>query len=454
MTLQRRLLIYLLITAPLVWAIALSISVLQARHEVNELFDTEMIRLARQLQVLAPSVVQSGEVLTQPAHQSSAQGESDLNDLSIAVWDARGGALVLDREGVQLPWQPNARGFVDLSLESESWRIYYLPVPTMPGVVATGQRLAERDELVWGLVGAQLGPWILVLPVLLLAMGWAVRQALAPVRSVAQSLHARSAQDLARLPLDPVPTELQPLIQAMNALFERIESGLERERRFTADAAHELRTPIAVLSAQWAVVQGAQSDRERAMAAANLSQGLTRASRLIEQLLSLSKLESQSSVARAQGLAWTSVIEEGLSDVLPLAERRCVELAVEWGFTASEPARGLLDFRADASLMTLLIRNLIDNAVRYAPPRSTVLIRLGAEALTIENETEQPVSAQEMAQWGIRFHRADGQQESGSGLGVSIAQRIAQLHGLHLTYELLGPKVVAKLTEQPPPEWS
>lgn len=445
MSLQRRLLLYLLLCAPLVWALALVSSVLQAQHEVNELFDTEQIRLVRQIQVIAPSL-QS----TEPGAPSSTPivegGESDLEDLAIAVWNAEGQPMLLDREGVQLPWRSDASGFINLPLGEEIWRIYYLQAPEWKGLIAVGQRLDERNELVLGLVVSQSLPWLIVLPVLLLAMAWAVRQALEPLREIAQSLHERSVDDLARLHSSDAPHELQPLLQAMNGLFERIEAGLERERRLTADAAHELRTPLAVLTAQWAVVQGAQSTEERERAAAKLSQGLVRAGRLMEQLLSLSRLEAISELPHAEPLDWTSLVEQALSETLPLAERRKVELAVDWGSDPHGSRTGLYGWRGDAVLIALLLRNLLDNAVRYAPHHSSVWLRLNAERLVVENTCERTVSAEELARWGTRFHRAEGQTESGSGLGVSIAQRIAALHQLELSYHCADHRIQARLS--------
>ena len=438
MSLQRRLLLYLLICAPLVWAVALLASANRARHEVNELFDTEIVRLAQQVQSLLNGGVTPGQTL--PATPSG--GEADLRDLAIAVWNAQGQLLVVDREGVQLPHRANASGFVDLQLAGAQWRVYYLQAPRGEWLVAAGQRSSERDALVWNLVGSQLLPWLLVLPVLLLVMAWAVRRALVPVRVLTHELQGRSADDLSAVPVQNAPQELQPLLAAMNGLFKRIESTLDRERRFTADAAHELRTPLAVLRAQWDVLRRASSETERRGAEAQLNAGMDRMDRLVTQLLALSRLQSTERLPQAQALQWTPLVEQALSDVLPLAERRRIELACEW------PAAGVLPMplQGDADLMTVLLRNLLDNAVRYAPEGSTVHLRFGADRLAVENDGA-PLPADVLAHLGQRFRRVDGQAESGSGLGVSIVQRIAALHGLSLRYRARadGQGVVAEL---------
>jgi two-component system sensor histidine kinase QseC len=447
-SLQRRLLVYLLLCAPLVWAVALLASADRARAEVNELFDTEIIRLARQVQVTLdglPTQPAAGRVVA-PVRSS---GAADLDDLALAVWNRQGQLLLVDREGVQLPHRAQAAGFVDLTLDNEAWRVYYLQAPEGEWLVAAGQRLHERDELVWDLIGSQLLPWLLVLPVLLAAMAWAVRQALAPVRALAEDLQRRSADDLRPVAEAQAPTELRPLLGAMNGLFTRIETTLARERRFTADAAHELRTPLAVLRAQWDVQRHAATDAERRHAEAKLGAGLDRLDRLVSQMLLLSRVDASERLARTEPIDWAAVVEQALSDVLPLAERRRIDLGVDWPPESSAP----FPLQGDAALLGVLLRNLLDNAVRYAPEASAVTLRFGADTLAVEN-TGPALTPEALARLGERFHRTEGQAETGSGLGLSIAQRVAALHGLRLQH---GPGdggqgVVATLRRAPAPD--
>lgn len=441
MSLRRRLLVYLLICAPVVWLLALTASSFRARAEVNELFDTEMIRLARQVQLTLIGVNADEDRPGVPA--SPLGGEADLDDLAIAVWDRQGKVVLVDREGAQLPLRPDAVGFVDLTVNAQPWRAYYLQSSDGEWLVAAGQNLYERDELVYDLIGSQLIPWLLMLPILLLAMGWAVREALAPMRAVADELQQRGADDLQPIPVATAPVELQPMLQAMNELFGRIETTLARERRFTADAAHELRTPLAVLSAQWDRLRGAQAEAEREQAMQALRSGIERMARLVDQLLRLSRLEAAQGLAQRQVLDWPAVAREALGEVLPLAERRHIQFDCRWPAAPQLPPA----WQGDASLMTVLLRNLLDNAARYAPSGSTVTLQFDAERLTVEN-AGPALSDAELARLGERFHRPDGQVESGSGLGVSIARRIAELHGLVLRYRARpdGTGVVAELS--------
>ncbi|MGE4239775.1 ATP-binding protein [Ramlibacter sp.] len=433
MSLRRRLMIYLLVCAPLVWAAALAVSVQRSRYQVNELYDTELIRLARQVLATMRTPLHEAPVAPQlpppPSPGAADSGESDVRDLAIAVWDREGRLLVSDREGVSLPYRRNAVGFVDQTVEGRAWRLYYLQAPTGE-LVASGQAAYERDELVVSLVGSQAIPWLLLLPVLLLAMGWAVRQALAPIHRLTDDLQRRGGDDLAPVPDAEAPAELRPLVAAMNSLFARIDSLLVRERRFTADAAHELRTPLAVLRAQWDVVKRSRSDDERAKAQSAMDAGLSRLDRLVTQMLALSRAESTMLGPDTGDVDWTAVVEQTMADCLPLADRRRIELACQW----PPEGRAALPLVGDDHLMTVLLRNLVDNAARYAPAGSTVTVRMMEDRIEVENEGG-PLSPEQSRSLGQRFHRPPGQEEPGSGLGVSIVQRIAALHGLELAYD-------------------
>ena len=262
-------------------------------------------------------------------------------------------------------------------------------------------------------------------------MAFAVRRAVAPLHGLSDELRARSADALQPLALTHAPSELRPLVGAMNGLFSRIEAMLARERRFTDDAAHELRTPLAVLRAQWDVLRRARPGAERDEAEAKMTRGLARLDRLVAQLLALSRVESGGSVLAKQPGAWAALVEQVMNDCLPLAERRRIELECDW---AQPAGREPLPLHGDAALLAVLLRKLLDNALRYAPQGSTVTLRFDELALEVENDAE-PLSDEQLARLGERFYRPEGQDEIGSGLGLSIVRRIAALHGLDLRFE-------------------
>jgi two-component system sensor histidine kinase QseC len=337
---------------------------------------------------------------------------------------------MLDREGAQLPFMPGVAGFIDTAIREQAWRIFYLHSPDGERLVAAGQRLHERDELVFSLVASQLVPWLLVLPALVLAIVWSVGRAMRPVDGLSRQLAARHADDLRPLQSLAIPRELEPLISAMNELMGRFAGVLARERQFTADAAHELRTPLAALAAQWDVVRLAQTNAQREQAGMQLGEGLARMSRLVTQMLELSRLEATGKLPSRQPINWQEVIRHVMSDCMPLADRRRIQMSCEW---ASAPADAWR-LQGDPDMITAMLRNLIDNAVRYARSGTEVTVHVGTHDLSIENAgSTQAASIREVL--GQRFRRGEGSSETGSGLGLSIVLRIARLHALTVSVD-------------------
>lgn len=422
--------LHLLVAAPLVWALAGAITLRSAHTEIDELFDSQLVRIARQVQALLPGTdleANPAAALALPAHPG---GAAELEDLTVAVWDRQGRLLLADQEGVSLPWLPEASGFRDLPLEGGLWRVYFLQSPRGEWLVAAGQSQHEREELLTGLLAAQLLPWLLMLPLLLLALMAALRSALRPLDTLSALLAAREPQGLAPLPTDGLPPDLRPLVEAMNGLFLRIETARSRERRFTADAAHELRTPIAALRSQWEALRlQAEAGRPTDEGAAKIAQGLERLGRLVEQMLALARIEHLEALGAPAPVDWTAVLAPVVDSLWARAESEGVDIACE-GLDGALPLAG------DAALLGVMLRNLLDNALRHSPRGGTVWLRGSAEGLSVLDEGPG-VAADELARLGERFHRPAGALGTGSGLGLSIVQRIAALHGLTVAW---GPR--------------
>jgi two-component system sensor histidine kinase QseC len=426
MTLARRLLIVLLVAVPVVWAIAVGAAYSRSRHEINELFDTQQIHVAGFVLAMLPVDFDEPRWLA-AAH--GALGAAELKDLSVAIWSDDGRRILADPEGEALPFRRGESGFVDLTLDGQAWRVYYLHPADSRFSVAVGQSAYERHEVLAGLLTGQLLPWALMLPVLLVAMMIAVRHVLKPVRRVAREIEHRRADDLRPVTVANPPAELAPLLAAMNRLFARIGESIEHERRLTADAAHELRTPLAALRAQWEAARVAADDATRAAAFRQVGRGIGRLGRLVDQLLALAAIENRASTAFTHLVRWETVIEQALSDCMPLIEETGNDVEVKW------PAAGrALPIVGDEALVTLMMRNLIDNALRYSPAGSDVVVRFGADELVVEDSGPglDPAMRERL---GDRFHRPPGQSQPGSGLGVSIVMRVAALHGLDVAFD-------------------
>jgi two-component system sensor histidine kinase QseC len=233
-----------------------------------------------------------------------------------------------------------------------------------------------------------------------------------------------------------IPAEVRPLLDSLNSLFKRVAAMRERERAFVADAAHELRTPLAGLRVQSELVELSDDDPiARRHALTLMRVGIDRCNRLMEQLLTLSRLESlldgaagdgQTGVVSFVPLDWPALLEEVLIEFRPQAADKgiAIQCAVR-----TLPARSM----GAPSLMTVLLRNLLDNAVKYTPCGGSIGITLDSHALTLEN-SGSGVSDAYLTRLGERFFRPPGQDVPGSGLGLSIAKQLAGIHGfaLHL----------------------
>jgi len=421
-SLQGRLLVLVLGVVGVVWAGAAVATWVDVRHELDELLDAHL--------------AQSAALLV--AQQSRHIGEDDDDALADApslhryapqvafqVWHERRLALRSSNAPLQ-PMSRQRRGFETLQFDGVAWRVFAARGAESDVQVYVGERVASRSGILWVVVRSVLWPLAVALPLLALTGWWAVRQGLAPMRRLGAASARREAQTLAPIAAaSDTPAEMQPLVAALNGLFARIAELLESERRFTADAAHELRTPIAAIRAQAQVAlasAGDEGERRHALEATLI--GCDRAAHLVDQLLTLSRLESAAPAPKA-GLDVTSLARRVVAELAPLAlaKQQSIEL------DADQPCSA----RGDEALLGALLRNLVDNAIRYSPPSARVRIAVvrGAEGgveLTVE-DSGPGMTEEQRVRLGERFYRVLGSGQPGSGLGWSIVRRIAAAHG-------------------------
>ncbi|MCK6424539.1 MAG: ATP-binding protein [Burkholderiaceae bacterium] len=309
-----------------------------------------------------------------------------------------------------------------------AWRIFATEDPNHRLHVLVGERHESRTEIVRVVLRSILLPMILALPLLALAVWFAIHRGVAPLRQIGDFLARRRPQTLYPIAMRNPPREMRPMLDALNDLFARIAELMESERRFTADAAHELRTPIAAIRTQAQVALGeADPGRRRHALLATLA-GCDRAAHMVEQLLTLSRLEAGASPPM-QPVDLHALAQQVLADLYPLALTRDQTLALE--------DEGPCQVSGNSALLSVLLRNLVDNAIRYSPDGATVQVRLGREAddtLRLEVADSGPgLSEAELARLGERFFRVPGSNQPGSGLGWSIVRRIVAVHRFELT---------------------
>jgi two-component system sensor histidine kinase QseC len=269
-----------------------------------------------------------------------------------------------------------------------------------------------------------LQPLVLALPLFALALWWSVRKGLAPIRALRATLEARAPHAAEPVSLLDMPRELQPLVQTLNGLLERIDHMVQTERRFTADAAHELRTPIAAIRAQAQVALGAGDDvAQRHHALQTTLAGCDRASRLVDQLLTLARLEA-SPDGKPAPVDLSAVVRRVAGQLAPAAMDRKQDISVH--------AEGPCAVAANELLLGVLVRNLLDNALRYSPAGAQVqvAVRADAQGVSLQVQDSGPGMAdKDIAHLGERFFRVLGNEQPGSGLGWSIVRRLLDVFG-------------------------
>ncbi|MCL6264315.1 ATP-binding protein [Craterilacuibacter sp. RT1T] len=418
----------------LIWGGSSAVAWLQVRHEIDELFDTQQIQFARQL--LAADLhdfdedgarLPRGKALLPKQLPKGQRGNLEDDALSFIVWDDEGRVVFSDGEDQGFAPPDGQHGFYNVSLDGDNWRVLYLPMPDGHRIAAVGQQLSFRNEVAREILLAQLLPWLLALPLLLLVLWLTLTRRLLPFRRVAEQLHSRQLDDATPVDAD-VPAEAAPMLLALNRLIGRMADTLSRERRFTADAAHELRTPLAALKIQAEVAQLGLPAAEQARALAQLEVGVDRASRLVNQLLALTRLDPMAGPQNAQAVNWQRVLQHVLDDAAGYAAERGVSLSL-----SGDPAHAL-PLQGDETLLTLMLRNLADNAIRYSQAGGEVVLLAGANAITVQDRGPG-IAPELMPRIRERFFRPPGQEQLGSGLGLSIVERVAELHGLRLELE-------------------
>ena len=412
-----------------------------SEEEAQELFDARLATSARVLEALvarqvekatvpAPIVIELPGPLEAEGHdQPSPLGHYYETKIAFQVRDAGGRLLVRSASAPEAPFAPAAAGFSTQTLGQHQWRVFSLRSGEV--WIQAAERDDVRAELSEKLAFAAAAPLIAGIPLLLLLLSLLVRYGLAPLSGLARQVAARQPGSVAPLGLARTPAEVAPLIDALNGLLGRVRDALERERRFTADAAHELRTPLAALKVHAQNAARAASAEERAASLENMLLGLERTVRLAEQMLAYSRAAAPGDAARLERVPLAELAREAAQAVQPRAEeRRCtLELALEAEAAVQGERQKLLS----------LATNLIDNAVRYGPAGGRVRVELrreGGGGAVLAVTDEGPGIAPELRERVFEsYYRIPGSGGEGSGLGLAIVKEIAQAHGARLAVE-------------------
>ncbi|MBB4844982.1 two-component system OmpR family sensor kinase [Paucibacter oligotrophus] len=411
-SLRNRLIVFLLAGMSLAGLVQGLSAYHTALHEADQIFDYQMQQMAISLR---------GGVGRGTVSLPLAQDQSF--DFLVQVWGVDGASLFRSPGELLLPQQA-LLGFTELSQGGKRFRVFSLQTPYQ--LVQVAQDLAVRQRMAGQLAWRTVLPIALMWPFLALLVWWVVGQALAPVQRISAQLTQRGADDLAPLPAQDLPSELQPLLQAFNKLLGRVSQAFAAQQSFVANAAHELRSPLAALSLQWQGLKRAGSDEAaRALAQERLGQGIARASRLTEQMLQLARQEAQGQGPAMQAVDLAALCREAVVEASVAAEQAGGDLGLSH---ADE-----IQIQGRPEALRVLMRNLLDNAIKYSPPGGRVdlsLQRDGGLALLRVEDGGPGIPPEQRERVFERFYRGDSHEPvQGSGLGLAIVQSIARAHG-------------------------
>ncbi len=442
-SLRTRLFAILIASTGVIWLSGFAWIYWNSRLEIEHLLDRRLMEAAHMVVSLAatPAAVTQGS-LGGPEQETLPATASYEHRLSCQIWSFDGRLVGRSSNAPAARLTEEVSGFSEPVVDGHTYRVYAEEDPVKGVRVLVGDDLGQRLQVVNDLVRGLLIPAAVVLPLIALLIWVSIRRGLLPLRRVAEALSQRGAENLTPLDLGRAPSEIRPLVAALNALFEKVVKAREHERSFVAYAAHELRTPLAGLKTQTQIAASAVDARIRSAALAQTLVGVDRTSRLVRQLLAMSKLDA-SAVAR-QPEAWLDV-DAALDEVCGLLGR---ELRPERVVVL--PSVGSCQLDIDRELFDLAVRNLLENALQVTPPDGTVRISIGTTehdaSLCIEDDGPG-LSEDERDLVLQRFYRGRHKAATGSGLGLPIVT--AALNRAEATLRLApsrtGPGLAAEI---------
>jgi len=378
-------------------------------QEADELFDYQLRQMALSLRDQGAISAEDSAALADPSF-----------DYVVQIWASDGTVTYSSRVSPGLP-QRAVLGFDDVEIDGRNWRVF--STTARGRVIQVGQPLAVRQELAAAAAWRSVAPLLIAAPLVAAAVWWLVGVSLAPLQALVSAVRARDAESLTALQVAKQPSEVAPLVDALNALLARLREAFSAQRSFIADAAHELRSPLTAVKLQLELVNRATDEATGAQARKELAAGIERLRNLVEQLLTLARVEPGGAEMALIDTDWAESARQATADTVALAAMNEVTLEFD--------APGPVMVRGDAMALRTLARNLIDNGVRSAGRNGRVHVQLASDesrALLRVDDSGPGIPAEERSRVFDRFYRRRDTETTGSGLGLAIVDAIAKRH--------------------------
>jgi two-component system sensor histidine kinase QseC len=445
-SIRQQLLIALFATLLATFSASGLLSYFTAAHEVRELFDAQLIENARVLKGvmnhpvdrvdwdhMRASLEETGN--ENVTSELMAEGHSYEKKVAIQVWSADGDLVLRSPSAPEHSLSPLRHGFHQRHNGGHRWFAYTTRLPENGYWLIVGERSDVREELSLNIAASLTLGSLLGLALALWLSRRTLHRELQPLDALRRAITERTPDHMQAIDLPSPRVELAPVVSELNHLLQRVTDSIERERRFLADAAHELRTPLAVLKLQAENALTAGTPAEQRLHLERLVSGVDRSTRVVEQLLLLARLDANAVPVDPAPVAMDELAREVLAQLAPLAMARGQELGLE-------VAGGAGVVRGNSALLHALLRNLVENAMRHTPEGGEIRVLLSgrAESLCLEVCDSGPgVDPALLGRLTGRFvcaHPADAQ---GSGLGLAIVALVVELHRGTLEMANLAP---------------
>ncbi len=414
MSLRKSLFVSLVIMLTIIGATTAAMAYWIAGDEANAFFDNE-------LRQIAIYVWQSPSQLDEPPVEPFPHDPED--DFVVQIWDGAGRLLSDSNPETGIP-MAEADGLSDFVGNGVSWRVFRRS--TKFRTVQVSQQMVVRDELAAAASAQAALPIALSIPLAWMVLHWILGRVIGRLDKVASTLAAREAEKVDVIPVDAVPREILPLVTTVNSLVQRLQRSLELQRRFVADAAHELRTPLAAISIQVSNLHAAKKDTQLfAARVADLEAGVARMVAMVGQLLKLARYETDQLNHDHPTSNLTDLVVACLGHFAPVAELRLIDLGMN--------ECGAAFVQGSGDDIRVLLDNIVDNAIKYSPigGRVDVEIIAGRDDVALEVRDEGPgIPEMDLPRVCERFFRSGAVQVEGSGLGLSIAKAAADRSGI------------------------